>query len=1013
MRPIMVLARAVLLAVFWTPHCALAINANLVAEGSSALSAYLATAPLSTRAASASTQTTDLASLRSAVIAGNYTSRLSNSTRQRCPVSCTSAGVVDSSNWSVYHSVDRLSLCNSTMLLDFALFNELAHPDTHISIAACTADLDSSTTETVESAPSDVTCEVDTANLTEVTSSVQFGSSGSTNETSVTDVVTALEQLHLSSALNVAKAGRKETFQFSMSGNAAVGVYVGSGLANQEVITSVLESLVSQVQSDGTVAENLLVQLCDNRTARYSLGVFIDTHPDLLSVQTAVQSWHNNTCITTMDKTTKDWKNLTFLATSHIQSSLSSNTSSASAFNSTTYTKRSYGGVVLPRDDTCTTVQAVSGDTCTTLAAECGITLAEFEGYNDVDAGCSVTVGEYFCCSTGSLPDNSPQPDSDDNCYAYVIETGDTCEALATAYDITVDEIEAWNNNTWGWMGCGDLLIGNNMCLSSGWPPMPTTIDNAVCGPQVNGTTTAPHGTDLSTLNQCPLNACCDIWGQCGTTLDFCTISNSTTGAPGTAAANQNGCISNCGTDILTSDAPDEIFSIAYFEGFDWQRPCLRMSVADIDTSSYTHIHFAFATINPDYSLNTTAIESQLPFLVGMSGIKRIISIGGWDFSTDADTYTIFRDVVSSEANRETLITSVVNFLVDNHLDGVDWDWEYPDEPDIPGIPAGTEEDSVGYFLLLEELKTKLASSSDTADMTISFTAPASFWYLQYFPVLALSQVVDYIVYMTYDLHGQWDYGKAYSDSSCSAGNCLRSHVNLTETINALSMITKAGVSSNMIAVGVSSYGRSFEMTEAGCWTAMCTYTGPDSGALAGPCTETAGYISDYELGLVIAENPTAELMFEDASYSNILVYNDTQWVAYMNDSNKAVRTVLYESLTFLGIADWAVDLQSEEGDGDSSSSSSSSSSGHATVYVNPEIWNSTTPVVTALPGETLVWPPMPLGSTTTITFPLWETIVSYSSLTTLTSTLTDGSTSTYPWYIYVSIPTAISIPPG
>lgn len=56
----------------------------------------------------------------------------------------------------------------------------------------------------------------------------------------------------------------------------------------------------------------------------------------------------------------------------------------------------------------------------------------------------------------------------------------------------------------------------------------------------------------------------------------------------------------------------------------------------------------------------------------------------------------------------------------------------------------------------------------------------------------------------------------------CPAGNCLRSHVNRTETQQAFSMITKAGVPSNKIMVGQALYGRSFEMTEAGCYTEMC-----------------------------------------------------------------------------------------------------------------------------------------------------------------------------------------------
>lgn len=127
-----------------------------------------------------------------------------------------------------------------------------------------------------------------------------------------------------------------------------------------------------------------------------------------------------------------------------------------------------------------------------------------------------------------------------------------------------------------------------------------------------------------------------------------------------------------------------------------------------------------------------------------------------------------------------------------------------------------------------------------------------------------------------------------------------------------------------------------------------------------------------------------------------------------MNDSNKAVRQLLFQDLSFLGISDWAVDLQSEDGD-----SGSSNSSGGDTAYIDPGIWSSASLLVTATPGMTLIWPPMPLPTTTTISFPLWTTTVEYSSLTTLTSTLSSGVTSTYPYYIYVSIYTTISIPPG
>jgi chitinase len=284
------------------------------------------------------------------------------------------------------------------------------------------------------------------------------------------------------------------------------------------------------------------------------------------------------------------------------------------------------------------------------------------------------------------------------------------------------------------------------------------------------------------------------------------------------------------------------------------------------------------------------------------------------------------------------------------------------------------------------------------AGTTISVTAPASFWYLQSFMIEDMATLVDYVVFMTYDLHGQWDYGNAFSDPGCPGGNCLRSDVNLTETISALSMITKAGVPANQIVVGVTSYGRSFQMTTAGCYTEMCTYTGPNSGAYAGLCTQTPGYISNAEINGIIDGNGTVTsadgsvvditgtpLTYLDTnSYSNIVVYDDTQWVGYMDDSNKATREALYQTYNFGGTADWAIDLQSYTGDGGNGTSSS-------IVSVSPSIWTSGNPSIPCEPPCIIVLPPYPLGFTETITWPTLTTTLlasSAGSIYTVTTTI-------------------------
>ncbi|KAK2816781.1 hypothetical protein FQN49_007988 [Arthroderma sp. PD_2] len=334
---------------------------------------------------------------------------------------------------------------------------------------------------------------------------------------------------------------------------------------------------------------------------------------------------------------------------------------------------------------------------------------------------------------------------------------------------------------------------------------------NAMCGPQKPGTKKPPKGKNIAELNPCPLNVCCNIKGTYG-------------------------CTSNCGRDVIKSDPPAQFIKVGYFEAF---RVCLNMDVRQIHPS-YTHIHFAFGMLTEDFKvyLEVQYAKYQFEQFKKLSGPKRILSFGGWTFSAERPYYGIFRNGVKP-ANRDKLASNIAKFVNDNGLDGVDIDWEYPGAPDIPGIPP-PDDAHEGNSSMLDSKK------------SLSIAAPASYWYLKQFPIKGISKIVDYIVFMTYDLHGQWDSTSKWANPGCPSGSCLRSQVNLTETISALSMITKSGVPSNKLIVGVTSYGRSFKMVDPKCTGPTCLFTGgPEegsSGAKKGRCTGTAGYISNAEI---------------------------------------------------------------------------------------------------------------------------------------------------------------------
>jgi GH18 family chitinase len=143
------------------------------------------------------------------------------------------------------------------------------------------------------------------------------------------------------------------------------------------------------------------------------------------------------------------------------------------------------------------------------------------------------------------------------------------------------------------------------------------------------------------------------------------------------------------------------------------------------------------------------------------------------------------------------------------------------------------------------------------ADKSISIAAPALYWYLKGFYIAEMAETLHYIVYMTYDLHGQWDYDNTWVNPGCPNGNCLLSHVNLTETEYALARITKAGVPANKIAVRITSYSGSLGMENPTCTGPHCLFTGPDSAATKGDCTATSGYISQAELEQLVSSSPS------------------------------------------------------------------------------------------------------------------------------------------------------------
>ncbi len=105
--------------------------------------------------------------------------------------------------------------------------------------------------------------------------------------------------------------------------------------------------------------------------------------------------------------------------------------------------------------------------------------------------------------------------------------------------------------------------------------------------------------------------------------------------------------------------------------------PSWQGEVNSINYDKLTHINYAFALSDVSGNISVENI-SKLQSLVSQAhakNIKVLISVGGWTGREDLGT--------AIHNASSTLVDNLVKFMQDYQLDGVDIDWEYPDDATI------------------------------------------------------------------------------------------------------------------------------------------------------------------------------------------------------------------------------------------------------------------------------------------------------------------------------------------
>jgi chitinase len=238
---------------------------------------------------------------------------------------------------------------------------------------------------------------------------------------------------------------------------------------------------------------------------------------------------------------------------------------------------------------------------------------------------------------------------------------------------------------------------------------------------------------------------------------------------------------------------------VGYVAGWEAPKP--------IAVEKLTAINYAFAHIvDGEVTLDQAGAADFLARLRALKArnpaLKILVSVGGWG----ADG---FSDAALSEASRARFAQSAAELIAQQHLDGIDLDWEYPGLAG-PGI-RHRDEDRRNFTLLLEALRLRLDALGQQrgrgADRYLITAALADSEFVAHIELERIHEYLDWIDLMTYDFHNSLTKTTGHHAGLSVSATAAASERSVERAVG---QFLSAGVPAKKLIVGVPFYGRAF-----------------------------------------------------------------------------------------------------------------------------------------------------------------------------------------------------------
>lgn len=333
--------------------------------------------------------------------------------------------------------------------------------------------------------------------------------------------------------------------------------------------------------------------------------------------------------------------------------------------------------------------------------------------------------------------------------------------------------------------------------------------------------------------------------------------------------------------------------------------------IDDIPGRLCSHVVYNFLGVNetshqlellqPEYDIDERGLERFVALKDKFPQLKLVVAVGGW-----AHGGARFSEMAKNRARRSQFIGSVVKFLHQHRLDGIELVWLYPGNYDR----GGTLEDKDTFLYLVTEMAKVFREEAKHWEVIVQVPTDVSRMAAGYHQE-ELCREADFVHMIGYDLRGWWNnFADVHSPLAARPHDLIVESFERVNVGDGVQDWLAKGCAPQKLVLGVALFGRTYLLDDPLDNTVGAVTIGA---ADPGPYSNEPGYLGYCEF----CQNLTGSEWTKKWDEVGLCpyAYTETTWIGYEDERSLQEKINYVKRYSLGGMYAFSLDLDDYRGE--------------------------------------------------------------------------------------------------